>query len=140
LILIYWYFRYLDGQPLTLMYLLFMALLLFVLINKVFSACYLIWLTPFLAIILMHSPRRILLFYLAQVIIYLETPVLFGIVYGPLTFGADPKLYYSVLDNSIPSFSFIFYTVKFAIFFAILWVCIKDVRQQNLSMPQKFHA
>jgi len=134
--LLYWYFRYLDGRPLTLVYLVFMALLLFVLINKVFSACYLIWLTPFLTLVLVHSPRRVLLFYLAQVIIYLETPVLFGIVYGPLTFGADPKLYYTVLDNSLPSFSFIFYTVKFAAFFAILWVCIRDVKQPK---PEIFH-
>jgi hypothetical protein len=136
LVLLYWYFRYLDGRPLTLVYLVCMALLLFVLINKVFSACYLIWLTPFFALLLVHSPRKILLFYLAQIIIYLETPVLFGIVYGPLTFGADPRLYYSVLENSLPSFSFIFYTIKFAIFFGILWVCIRDVQKQD---PTVFH-
>jgi len=137
LVLLYWYFRYLDGQPLTLVYLVFAALLLFVLINKVFSACYLIWLTPFLALILVHSRRRILLFYLAQAVIYLETPVLFKIVYGPLTFGADPRLYYTVLDNSLPSFSFIFYTVKFAVFFAILWVCIRDVKEQDPAIFQR---
>ena len=137
LVLLYWYFRYLDGQPLTLVYLVFAALLLFVLINKVFSACYLIWLTPFLALILVHSRRRVLLFYLAQAVIYLETPVLFKIVYGPLTFGADPRLYYTVLDNSLPSFSFIFYTVKFAVFFAILWVCIRDVKEQDPAIFQR---
>jgi hypothetical protein len=131
LALIVWYFRYLDNQPLTLVYLIFLSLFVFVLVNKVFSACYLIWLTPFLALLLVQSPRRILLFYLAQVIIYLETPVLFDIVYEPLTFGADPRLLYTVLDKSLPSLSFIFYTVKFAIFFAILWVCIRDVKRNN---------
>ncbi|MDD1702148.1 MAG: hypothetical protein LUQ31_04125, partial [Methanoregula sp.] len=135
LALLWWYFRYLDNRPLTLVYIIFLALLCFVLTNKVFSACYLIWLTPFLALILAHSTKRIVLFFLAQIIVYLETPVLYGIVYAPFTFGADQKLFYSVLDNSLPSFSFIFYTIKFAIFFAILWICISDLKKNNQSPP-----
>jgi hypothetical protein len=131
LALLWWYFRYLDKEPLTLVYLIFMSLFFFVLTNKVFSPNYLIWLTPFLALILMQSPRRILLFYLAQVIVYLETPVLFNIVYAPLTFGVDPHLLYTVFDRSLPSLSFIFYTIKFGIFFVIFWVCFCDLKKNH---------
>lgn len=129
LVLIFWYFRCLDKKPLTLVYIIFMSLFVFVLLNKVFSASYIIWLTPFLALFLVHSPRGILLFYLAQVIIYLETPVLFGIVYGPQTLGLYSSLVYSVFNNNLPSFSFIFYTIKFGIFFAIFWMCISDLKK-----------
>ncbi|MFA5330753.1 MAG: hypothetical protein WC342_00090 [Methanoregula sp.] len=127
--LLWWYYRYLDNRPLTLVYVLFLALLVFVLTNKVFSACYLIWLVPFMALVLAKSAKRVALFFLAQGVIYLETPVLYGIVYAPFTFGADPKLFYTVLDNGLPSLSFVFYTVKFLIFFAILWVAVRDLRE-----------
>jgi len=129
LILLLWYIRYLNKEPLTLVYLIFLSLFFFVLVNKVFSANYLIWLTPFLALILVHSHRRILLFYLAQVIIYLETPVLFNIVYAPSTFGVNPRVAYTVFDNTFPSFSFIFYTIKFGIFFVIFWLCVRDLKK-----------
>jgi hypothetical protein len=129
LALFFWYFKNLDKEPLTLVYVIFFSVFFFVLTNKVFSASYIIWLTPFLSLLLVHSSRRILLFYLAQVIIYLETPVLFGIVYGPQTFGLFPDTVYSVFNTAAPSFPFIFYTLKFGILFAIFWVCISDLRK-----------
>jgi hypothetical protein len=129
LVLLFWYFRYLDKEPLTLVFLIFMSLFFFVLVSKVFTAAYIIWLTPFLALFLMQSPRRIALFYLAQVIIYLETPVLFGIVYAPPIFNLSPNVVYSVFSNALPSFSFIFYTIKFGIFLVIFWTCIRDLKK-----------
>ena len=128
LALFFWYFKNLDKEPLTMVYVIFSSVFFFVLTNKVFSASYIIWLTPFLSLLLAHSSRRILLFYLAQVILYLETPVLFGIVYGPQTFGLFPKTVYSVFNTTVPSFPFIFYTIKFGILLAIFWVCVSDLR------------
>jgi hypothetical protein len=40
---------------------------------------------------------------------YIEAPVLIGIIWKPDGTG------YSVIENSIPSFAFLFYTVKFAV-------------------------
>jgi hypothetical protein len=133
LVLLIWYFRSLDKKPLTLVYVIFASILFFVITNKVFSASWIIWLTPFLALLLVHSPRRIILFYLSQIIIYLETPVLFGIVYMPENPGFSSDETYSVMSNSLPSFPFIFYTIKFCIFFIILYVCITDLRKVGLT-------
>ena len=51
---------------------------------------------------------------------YLETPVLLRIVYTPYK-------YYSAIENSLPSVSFVFYTVKFSIFFVLLYVIVRDL-------------
>jgi hypothetical protein len=131
LVLFVWYFRGLDGEAFTLVCVIFASIFFFVLINKVFSASYIIWLTPFLALLLVQSPRRIVGFYLAQIVIYLETPVLFGIVYMPPTLGVSSGVTYSVMSNGLPSFSFVFYTLKFGIFFALFWVCISDLRKNG---------
>ena len=121
-LLMYWYYRYLDGTALTLTYVLFMSVFIFVLLNKVLATYYLIWLTPFLALFLARSLRHILLFYVVQIIMYLEIPVLFKLVYSPY-------VGYPVIENSLPSLSFVFYTVKFSIFFVLLYVIVRDVRK-----------
>jgi len=125
-LLLYWYFRYLDGSDLTLIYVLFLSVLIFFLCNKVMGTYYLVWLTPFLAILLLGSLRHLVLFYAVQVIMFLETPVLLGIVY-------KPYWNYSVLENSLPSIPFAFYTVKFAIFFILLYVIIRDLQRLQPS-------
>jgi hypothetical protein len=124
--LLYWYFRRLDGSDLTLTYVLFLSVLIFFLCNKVMGTYYLVWLTPFLAILLLGSLRHLVLFYAVQIVMFLETPVLLGIVY-------KPYWDYSVLENSLPSIPFVFYTVKFAVFFVLLYVIIRDLRHLQPS-------
>ena len=121
-ILLYWYYRYLDETALTLTYVIFLSVFTFVLFNKVLSTYYIIWLTPFLALLLVRSMRHILLFYVIQIIMFVETPVLLHIVYTPY------KDYF-VIENSTLSVSFAFYTVKFAIFFILLYVIVRDLRR-----------
>lgn len=119
-VLVLWYFRSLSTGELTLSYILFLSVFLFVLFNKVFSAYYILWLTPFLALFLCHSFRHIVLFYLIQAIMYLEAPVLLRVVY-------TPGKYYTVIEHSLPSLTFLFYTVKFLIFFIVLYVIVRDI-------------
>ena len=118
------YYRYLDDKISTLFCTIFLSVFFFVILNKNFSASYIVWLTPFLAILLVQSYHRIILFYLTQIIIYVETPLLFRIVYGR---GKS----YDVLENSLPSFSFVFYTIKFLIFFIILGIILVDLTRNH---------
>lgn len=127
LLLLWWYYRSSGSRPQTLIGCIFLGIFIFVLFNKVFSTNYILWLAPFLALFLSGSNRNILLFYLVQVVLYLETPVLFGVVYAPLTFGPSGGSSYLVLENSLPSFSFLFYTIKFAILIAVFSVVAKDL-------------
>jgi hypothetical protein len=122
-LLIYYYHS--EGASLIILYyFIFFSVFFFVVCNKIFSASYIIWLTPFLAIFLMNSRWQIFLFYLIESIIYIETPLLYRIVYG----SGQP---YYVLENNLPSISFIFYTVKFLIFLMVFLSVFKDFR--NIS-------
>jgi hypothetical protein len=125
-LLMYWYYRHLDGTALTLTYALFLSVFIFILFNKVLATYYIVWTMPFLALLLVHSRWHILLFYAVQIIMYLETPVLLRIVYTPYK-------YYSVIENSLPSVSFVFYTVKFSIFFVLLYVIVRDLWKIQVS-------
>ncbi|MDD1690195.1 MAG: hypothetical protein LUQ66_06000 [Methanoregula sp.] len=140
LALLYWYYRHLDSTPQALLGCIFLSIFIFVIFNKVFSTYYLIWFLPFLSLFLIKSSRHILLFYAVQAIMYLETPVLFGIVYAP--FNAfypefDSATNYSVLTGSLPSLPFIFYTLKFGIFLLVLLVIVRDLNHDHsLSGPR----
>lgn len=125
-ILLYWYFRHLDNSELTLTCVLFLSVLIFFFTNKVMATYYIVWMTPFLVLFLVGSLRHLILFYVIQIVMFLETPVLLGIVY-------KPYWDYSVLENSLPSIPFVFYTVKFAIFFVLLYVIIRDLRQHQTT-------
>ena len=130
--LVLWYYRARDQGYVTLLQVIFLGLLFFVLFNKGFSSSYLIWFTPFLALFLWQSPFRVALFYLTQLIIYLETPVLFGIVYAPFNPGFSPG--YEMIEHGLPSVSFLFYFAKFVQFFTIVVLMIRDIRSRNKTL------
>jgi hypothetical protein len=127
--LIFWYFRYLNGKYITLISITGISLFFFVLVNKVGSPSYLVWITPFLALLLINSHKQILLFYLVQGVVYLEAPILLGIVYAP-----RPR--YAVLVNAVPSIGFTFYTLKFAIFFVVFGVLIHNTGREILQKTE----
>jgi hypothetical protein len=131
-VLFFWYYRYLKNDDLTLCYVIFLSIFFFILVNKVFSACFIIWLTPFLALFLINSNREIFLFYVMECIIYIETPLLFRVVYGL-------KKPYMILENSLPSFSFIFYTIKFAVFFVVFYVILRNLKHLESRENNSLH-
>jgi hypothetical protein len=91
-----------------------------ILLNKVFSPQYIVWITPFLVLFLFHSYKEIALFFSIQLVFYLEHPLLFGIVY-------TPSKTYTIIENSIPTVSFIFFTIKFMLLFILLFVLLRQI-------------
>ncbi|MDD1687214.1 hypothetical protein [Methanoregula sp.] len=136
LALLYWYYRHLDSGPQALIGCIFLAIFTFILANKVFSTNYIIWLVPFLSLLLAKTPRRILLFYAVQVILYLETPVLFGIIYAPFNEGYDAVTSYTVLTGSLPSLPFLFYTIKFGLLALVFWIIVCDLNDGSATTAQ----
>jgi hypothetical protein len=126
--LIFWYYQYLNEKQVTLCISVFLGIFFFMLINKIGTPTYIVWITPFLALFLINSYKEIILFYLVQLLVYAEAPMFLGIVY------AEAKGY-TIIENSQPSVSFLFYTVKFAIlgfvFLYILWRCKNECTQNN---------
>jgi len=133
IVLLYWFWRFPSTKEITLVYFIFFSVFFFVLLNKIFSASYIIWLTPFLALLLVHSIRQIILFYLLEIVVYVETPLLYRIVYG----SGQP---YQVFENSLPSFSFIFYTVKFVIYITVFIIILNDLKKAGSRAHHPGHS
>lgn len=136
LALLYWYYRSPGSRPLALVGCIVLSILVFVLFNKVFSTNYIIWLTPFLALFLSGKVRHVILFYAVQVILYLETPVLFGIIYAPFNLGYDEVTRYTVIAESLPTPAFVFYSVKFLLFLLVVWVIATEVKRDMVTGPE----
>jgi len=129
--LVYWYYKHLDGKPLTLCYLICLSVFCFILLNKVFPAYYMVWIIPFLALFFVNSWRQIVLFYVIQLVMYFEEPILMGRVVDK----------YSLAGNWLPNaMSFdpfspdpvVFYSVKFAVLFIALYVLIRDLHRTQV--------
>jgi hypothetical protein len=102
-------------------------------LNKVFAPYYILWVTPFLALFLINSVRQIFLFYLLQVIIYIEHPILLQQGVREYSFTGTSLLAHPTVFDP-----FVFYSVKFVIFFVILYVIIRDVRRtQSVGNREK---
>ncbi len=128
-----WYYQSLDRKQVTLCAMLFLSVFFFVLVNTAGSPYFLVWVTPFLALFFINSWKEILLFYLVQLVMYVEDPLLIGIIWNPGT-------RYSVLENSLPSFAFLFYTVKYFILGIVLvwfiWRCRREFSIRNDEISQ----
>jgi hypothetical protein len=128
--LILFYYRYCGkncaNNPLVLLYMIFLSIFVFILLNKEFSPQFLVWVTPFLALILHNSKKEISMFYLVQLIIFIEFPLLFNIVYSP---GSS----YSIFENSLPTSQFIFFVIKFSILFSVLMYIMYKLKKINSS-------
>jgi len=116
--LIYYYYFYCETDSTTLLNVIFTSAFLFVLLNNALSQQFVIWITPFFAIIASGTIREIILFFSLQLVFFVEFPLLFGIVYYP---GST----YSIFENSFLSFTFLFYTVKFSLMILILYTVIQ---------------
>jgi hypothetical protein len=78
------------GDPRRLLELVLLLLFTAVFFSRFHSPQYILWLTPFLALLLAGSVRSILLFYLVQALVYIEFPLSFGVLWVNLSYVAAP--------------------------------------------------
>jgi uncharacterized membrane protein len=114
---------------------LFFGIFTFVVMNKVFSPQFILWLTPLMAILLMNNYKEILLFYLIQIWMYLEFPILYRAIYINDT-------YFIADGNPFVSAPFLFFSVKFILLFiafVVVWSSIRhpDIRILLASSTEK---
>lgn len=113
LALLYLYFTRAGTGHLVLSYFIFFSIFVFVIFNKVLSPQYLLWIAPFFAIFLCSSLREMAVFYLIQLVFYLEFPLLYGTVY-------TTTKEYLPSDNLFLSASFAFFTLKFVVLLGVV--------------------
>ena len=104
---------------------LFFSTFVFVILNNVFSPQYILWITPFLAIFLIHSYKEVILFYAIQIWMYLEFPILYRSIY--INDG-----YFIGDANPLTSVPFLFFTVKFILLFISFYVIWSSLRHPGL--------
>jgi hypothetical protein len=78
------------GDPRRLLELVLLLLFTAVFFSRFHSPQYILWLTPFFALLLAGSVRSILLFYLVQVLVYIEFPLSFRVLWENLSYVAPP--------------------------------------------------
>jgi hypothetical protein len=117
--LLFLYYRSASREMRTLCGFIFLAVLAFILTNKIASPQYFAWVTPFLAIFLAGSLPEIGLFYAAQLWTYLEFPVLYNVIYDNIVGYGDPA-------QGFPAVAFTFFTVKFLIWFGLALVVARN--------------
>ena len=132
--LLYWFYRQPRTDPFTLCAFIFFAVAAFILTNKIASPQYLQWIAPFMALFLVGSAAEVILFYIAQLWWFLEFPVLYNVIYNNIT-GYGPA------GAGFPAGTFLFFTVKFALVFAILWVVYRKLPKiPGAEAPKKAGA
>ncbi len=113
---------------------LFFSTFTFIILNNVFSPQYILWITPFLAIFLVHSYKEVVLFYAVQAWMYLEFPLLYRSIY--INDG-----YFIGDGNPLTSVPFLFFTIKFILLFVTfttIWFSLKhpDLRLALATLHQ----
>lgn len=121
--LIYWYYKHLDGTEVTLCYMILLSVFCFILLNKVFAPYYIVWILPFLALFFTNSYRQIILLYLVQLVFYIEEPILLERVTTNYSIVGN-----TVFTDSLTFHPFIFYLIKFAVLFIVLYVIVRNLR------------
>lgn len=115
---LYLFHREREQSHITLLYYIFLALFFFIVLNKIFSPQYILWITPLFALFLgLARWWGPVLFYINQMWMYLEFPLLYRVIYT----NAE---YYTNGGNWLVSTPFLFFTVKFVILFVILYAVI----------------
>jgi hypothetical protein len=86
LLLLLWIAWKESGSPVTLMKLIACAVFAFVLFSKFRSPQYILWYTPFLALLVAGDQLKTGLFYVTQALAYIEFPLMFGAFYVNLKY------------------------------------------------------
>ena len=127
LLFIWYYWKYKKADYKILCSFIFFSIFIFVILNKVFSPQYMLWLTPFFALFLADSLQNIGLFFFNQIWLYLEFPVLFKEIYYTDSF-------YTGTGNVFLSAPFIFFTIKYLLLLLIFIIVFKKM-ENNFSVP-----
>ncbi len=125
---VWYYWRYKTADYKMLCSFIFFSIFIFVILNKVFSPQYMLWLTPFFALFLADSLQNIVLFFINQIWLYLEFPVLFKEIYYTDSFYTDG-------GNVFFSAAFIFFTIKYILLFLIFMIIFRKM-ENNFSSTE----
>jgi hypothetical protein len=86
LLLLYRAYTDKEKRPVTLLKILLCAFLIVVVFTKFHSPQYIVWYTPLLCVLVADDIYKIMMFYIVQVLAYIEFPLMFGSFYTNLEY------------------------------------------------------
>jgi len=118
LYLLYTAFIDTEKRPVTLLKTLLCALLAVIVFTKFHSPQYIVWFTPFLCLLVVDDIYKLAIFYIVQVLAYIEFPLLFGSFYTNLE-------YTNAVGSSGWYLSLLFFTLQYCAILLLVYVIIR---------------
>lgn len=114
------YNAYVDSEkrPVTLLKTLLCAIVAVIVFTKFHSPQYIVWFTPFLCLLVADDIYKIILFYIVQVLAYIEFPLMFGSFYTNLE-------YTNAVGSSSWYLTLLFFTLQYLIILILVYVIIR---------------
>lgn len=108
----------------TLLKFIFCGIMIIVLSFKVRSPSYIIWFTPFLCILIADNIYKICLFYIFQILAYIEFPLTFWTLWTNISY-----------TNPIYSFNWymalLLFTFEFSVLLLLVWLAVEPIKLYN---------
>lgn len=130
LVLLYQYFREPENKPITLVNYIGLALMIFVIFNKVFSPQYIVWVTPFMALFFADSTKGIATFFIAQILNFTEYPILMFQIYELGHYGSTK---FDISTES-PYLAFAFFTLKWVLWIGMFFMMRKYIQSEKADL------
>lgn len=113
-------FAYIEPKKDTRFLIKLLALSIFVVIfcMKYHSPQYVVWFTPFVCLLVADSIYGIVIFYMTQVITYIEFPLAFGTLYLN-------ENYLGVSGTTLWYLTLVFFTINFVAYFLLMYLAVK---------------
>jgi hypothetical protein len=119
-------YRVKEIKPLQLIVYICLSLSVLIIFTKFHSPQYFMWIMPFLAILVADKIEKIILFFIFNIITYIEFPLMFGTFYTNVMYV-----------NSVGSYGWyialLFFSVEYIILFILLKMCsiilIDDIKE-----------
>ena len=110
-------------RPVTLVKTLLCAFITVILFTKFHSPQYIVWYTPFLCLVVVDDIFKIILFYIVQVLAYIEFPLMFGSFYTNQEYTNPAGSYGWYL-------TLLFFTLQYLVLLILVFVIIHKKGEQ----------
>jgi hypothetical protein len=117
LLLVYIAYICKEKNPITLLKLILCAIFSLVFFAKFHSPQYFVWFTPLLALLVADDLVKIILFYVTQIFVYVEFPLMFGKYWVNLN-------YTNPVSTSDWYLTLLFFTLQYLVFLVLIYLII----------------
>jgi hypothetical protein len=124
LLLFYTAFKYKKQEPIMLIKFVACAIMILVLAYKVRSPGYIIWFTPLICILIADNIYKIGLFYIIQLLAYIEFPLTFWILWTNVE-------YTNPIYSTNWYLALLLFTLEFSLLIVLSWLAIEPVKIYN---------